>query len=207
MFGSLFGQNWDSIPASFEETEKTNKWQIYQDSLRANLLSTKPNSIFKSSILEELYLWNYLKEEDGKVKFNLDFDLHAFDCMAPDCYNTNLVFSFSVGDSLIFPSALPYKIRESGCVSEKLGKGIFILKESTENWVNYYSIENKICLIFQGRSQDSDHVYLFMDVEKGFANSKKLIDSKLNSELNNKAPYRISRLCRGDYESIQLYTK
>ncbi|TDG35630.1 hypothetical protein EZJ43_13505 [Pedobacter changchengzhani] len=73
-------------------SEKELTFEETQDSLRKLILNSKPNENLKSSILQELYIRGLVNEEHGKIKFDLPFNLHGFDCGAPDCYSTDLKF-------------------------------------------------------------------------------------------------------------------
>ena len=111
-----------------------------QDSLRIMLFNSKTNDNLKSSILQELYLRGLVNQIDDKIKFQLPFDLHSFDCGAPDCYSTNITFEIQATDPIVFPKKINYKIVEQGCVDqEESYNGVFELMEQSPEFVNYYS--------------------------------------------------------------------
>lgn len=202
---AVFSQDQDSLKVSSSISEELNQYRIVQDSLRTYFLAQKPNSILKSSILEELFLWDFITEKNGQLNFKLEFNLHSFDCGAPDCYSTDVVFSIASRDSLIFPDEISYSLLESGCVAEIKENGVFKLKESSEKLVKYYSNGSKTCLVFQKEKSGRNQVYLFRRVEKDFSESKKVNDflnGKEGDEPKIEAPFRISCLNR-DYESLE----
>ena len=67
-------------------------WEETQDSLRHLMLSKKINKRLKKSILKELYLRGLVHVRANSLYVDIAFNLHAFDCGAPDNYSTNLSF-------------------------------------------------------------------------------------------------------------------
>lgn len=142
------------------ETEKTNTennelinmeltFAETQDALRNQLLNSKPNENLKSSILQELYIRGLVNQVDDKIKFSLPFDLHGFDCRAPDCYSTDITFEIIAREPVEFPRIINFKLLEHGCgiESEISENGLFELVEQSTKYVNYYSKNQKSNLI------------------------------------------------------------
>jgi len=116
-------------------------FKLKQDSIRSLILETKQNKILRNSFLQELYIKNLVTEKDNQFNFELPFDLHSLDCLAPDCYVTKISFSIPKSKSILFPKEIKISIVEEGCGIEiEIKKNIsFILIESSNDYINYYS--------------------------------------------------------------------
>ena len=180
---------------TFEET---------QDSLRKKLLNSKPNENLKSSILQELYIRGLVNQVDDKINFELFFNLHGFDCGAPDCYSTDITFNIPVKKPIEFPRKINFKQKEHGCgiENEILEYGTFELTEQTRKYVNYYSKKQKSNLIIIA---DKRKLYYFTD-QKLNAIKVDSID-KMFEEYNEKdieeiAPFQSVIMTTNDYENF-----
>lgn len=127
------------------------------------LLEQKPNSVLKNSLLEELYLRDMVTLVNDTLKFKLHFDLHSFDCGAPDCYVNEISFEFPLDNqTVVFPYEIPYQNHEFGCVPKELtGFSTFILVEERKEGIRYYSYDENSSLIIS-----KSDLYYFTDVKK-----------------------------------------
>ena len=125
----------ENVPVSPRQT-----FEEWEDSLRNALMTSKPNAELKASILQELYIRSAVNQVKDQFVFELPFDLHGFDCGAPDCYSTDLSFSIPATDPVRFPESITITLFEHGCVdAEKREQASFELKENTTDIINYYS--------------------------------------------------------------------
>lgn len=125
------------------------QFETKQDSLRNLLLNLKPNQYLKSSILKELYIKGLIDQVGDKIKFHLPFDLHSFDCGAPDCYSTDITFEIQAKEVVKFPLKLSFHIFEHGCLDNEISiNAEFQLMEQTPQYLNYYSKKMKSNLVF-----------------------------------------------------------
>ena len=172
-----------------------------QDSLRIQLLNSKPNENLKSSILQELYIKGLVNQIKDKIRFDLPFNLHGFDCGAPDCYSTDILFEFTASYPIVFPKNIDFQLVEHGCGIEKNIKenGVFELVEQTLTYVNYYSKNQKSNLIIIG---DKRELYYFSDTKP---NSIKVdLIEKLFEEYDEEdpkftEPYQSTTMRNNDY--------
>tara|TARA_R110000850_G_scaffold277151_1_gene424813 strand:+ start:6858 stop:7526 length:669 start_codon:yes stop_codon:yes gene_type:complete len=121
-----------------------------QDSLRTLLLKSKPNENLKGSILQELYIRGLVNQVDDKISFELPFNLHGLDCLAPDCYTTFISFDIPAREPVAFPETINFSLSEYGCVEEEISiNGVFERVEESPEYVNYFSKELKSNLIIK----------------------------------------------------------
>ena len=181
-------------------------WQRFQDSIREIILSSKENEILKNSVLQEAYIKNIVWVNHDTLFFSIQFDLHGFDCGAPDCYSTDLNFKFNIRDSLRFPNKLPFTIHEHGCVKKEINlSAVFQLMESDKNFITYHSLSNKSTLVIFKSDDRGEFIYYFVGVEPETIKGKlvpKIIDAY--EEENPKAivPYRSVIMRNSDYGFI-----
>ncbi|WP_291721806.1 hypothetical protein [Bernardetia sp.] len=181
-------------------------WEEKQFFLRDSILKAKPNEILKSDFFQEFYIRDIVEQEGNSITFNLPFNLHAFDCGAPDCYTTTLSFAIPIEKVSDFPKTITCQFYEEGCITEKpTSKNIeFVLIENSKTYINYYSDKENSNLVLIGDKQNSA-IYYFTDVK---ANTIKvnLIDKILEEydEENPNAiiPYRIWRMETNEYENF-----
>ena len=194
-----------------KQTEITNKKELtfneIQDSLRTILLKSKSNENLKSSILQELYIRGLVNQFDDKIKFDIPFNLHGFDCGAPDCYSTDISFEIKSTNPIVFPKKINFKLTEYGCgIENEITKsGVFELMEQSQNYVNYYSKKQQSNLVILGKERK---LYYFPETK---LNSIKveLID-KIFEEYNEKnenaiAPYQSTTMTTNEYENFIKY--
>jgi hypothetical protein len=169
------------------EGETTDNWQKHQDSLRSEILKRKENKLVKESFLQEMYIRDIVRVSNDSVLVHIPFNLHGFDCGAPDCYSTDVSFGFKLGDSLKFPETLPFKEHEFGCVPETRLSGVFQLQEQTAEHVIYHSTKHKRTLVlFSNYKIWGTTAYYFVGLEQDKITGKKvyeILDKAIN-ELN-----------------------
>jgi hypothetical protein len=188
------------------QAEKQKIWEDKQDSLRNVILQSKSNASLKSSFFQEFYIKGFVNQVNGKIKFYLPFDLHGFDCGAPDCYSTTIIFTIPATNPVVFPKQISFTLLESGCGidTEISKKGTFEIAEKTSEYINYYSKKERSNLILIGNKQSSS-IYYFVDVEP---NSIKvnLIDKIINEyddeNPNSIVPYRSTKMLTNEYENF-----
>ena len=182
---------------TFEET---------QDSLRIPLLNSKPNENLKSSILQELYIRGLVNQIDDKIKFELPFNLHGFDCGAPDCYSTDITFEITAKEPIEFPKKINFKLSEHGCgiENEISENGIFELVEQSPTYVNYYSKKQQSNLVILGEKRG---LYYFPDTKPNSIKVKlidKIFDEYNEEDENAIVPYQSTIMTTNEYENFIL---
>lgn len=180
------------------------EWNTDQDSIRIQLVKSKPDNFLIGSLLEELYIRNLISISDSLLAINIRFDLHSFDCGAPDCYSTDVNLSFPHRGRLEFPEIINFTIHEHGCVdSEMKTSGSLKLIELGTNYVNYYSTDQKSNLVILGSDERQEYVYYFAEVEPNKIKANlisEIIDAIPEDDPTEKAPYRSTRLLLKEYE-------
>lgn len=129
-------------------------YKIKQDSIKQLILESLPNESIKSSPLQELYIRGLLKLENEVIKFELPFNLHDVgNCMAPDCFSTDISFEIPFKPKLTFPQKVNFEMHQQGCIPEEIRlKNTFSLFEQTDSMVNYYCSALKSNLIIESNS-------------------------------------------------------
>lgn len=195
--------------ATTKETknEKIVDWEPYQDSLRTEILKSKDNEILKNSFLQEMYIRNAFTILNDTLFFKIDFNLHGADCGAPDCYSTDISFSFKLGDTLIFPKNLKFDEHEHGCIDkEKHLTGRFDLIEQTDKYVLYHSIKQKRTLVLFSSNEDiGTTAFYFTDVDQNKINGTNLFTvSDITSENYDESDYPFTSwtLSTNEYENF-----
>ena len=184
-----------------KKSNKKSSFEEAQDSLKTILLNSKPNKNLKSSILQELYIKGLVNEIDDKIVFDLKFNLHGFDCGAPDCFSTDITFEIENNTPIQFPKSIDFQLIEYGCDIENEIKvnGIFELVEQSSEYVNYYAKELQSNLIIIG---DKKKLYYFPDARR---NSIKVnLIASLFEEYDEEnplftAPYQSTIMTNNDY--------
>lgn len=182
-------------------------WEKYQDSLRNEILNRKKNKLLKESFLQEMYIRNVATISNDSVYVNIPFDLHGPDCGAPDCYSTDISFSFKLGDKLIFPKKISFTEYEHGCVDkEQKLQGIFQLIEETTNHVIYYSTKHKRTLVlFSSNKENETTAFYFTGLAENRVNGQNVynITTEYNDEDKNSIyPFRSWVLTTNEYENF-----
>ena len=182
------------------------EWQGLQDSIRNIILSRKENEVLKNSILQEAYIKDIVWVNHDTLFFSIQFDLHGFDCGAPDCYSTDLNFKFKFSDSLRFPNKLPFTIHEHGCVKKKFNSSaVFQLMESDKNFITYHSYSTKGTLVIFKSDARGEFIYYFAGVGPEAVKGKlvhKIIDAYDEENPKATVPYRSIIMSNSDYEFI-----
>lgn len=181
-----------------------NTWKEHQDSLRKLILESKSNVILKSNFFQEFYIKGFVNQVEDKIEFDLPFDLHSFDCGAPDCYSTTLNFAIPIKNPIEFPKQITCDFLEKGCGIEKdFSKKIdFQLVESSPTYVNYYAEKDKANLILIGDKQNSN-LYYFTDVKPNLIKINlinKILEEYDDENPNSIVPYRSSIMLKQEYE-------
>lgn len=183
------------------------EWKKHEDSLRNEILESKKNKILKESFLQEMYIRKVVSDLKDSLSVTIPFNLHGPDCIAPDCYSTDLSFSFKLGDSLVFPEKLPFQEHEHGCVDkEKRLAGSFQLIEQTDKHVIYHSIKHKRTLVlFSSNDSCGTSAYYFAAVPPNKINGKNVYDivKDYNEEDKNSIyPFTSWVLTTSQYENF-----
>ncbi|MEH0156642.1 hypothetical protein V6R21_21110 [Limibacter armeniacum] len=187
---------------SIDVAKSSLTFEELQDSLRLQLLKSKPNNNLKAGFLQEFYIRGLVRQEGNKIVFELPFDLHSFDCGAPDCYLTDITFSIPATEPISFPQKVEFSLSEYGCGidQETSINGIFERVESTSNYVNYYTKETKSNLAIDGNTRQ---VYYFTDVEPNSTkvdSIDKILERYNEEDPNAIVPYRSTVMTSNEYE-------
>ncbi len=193
----LIAKNENVIKAelTFEET---------QDSLRTVLLNSKPNENLKTSILQELYIRGLVNQNNDKIEFKLPFNLHGFDCGAPDCYSTDITFEITAKEPIEFPKTINFSLFEHGCEIEKeiSEDGIFELVEQSPEFVNYYSKKQQSNLVIFIKKRK---LYYFPDTKPNSIKAElidKIFDDFNEKDENAIVPYQSTIMTTNEYENF-----
>jgi hypothetical protein len=124
-----------------------------------------------SSFLAEMYKRAVAKKEDGKMLFNIAFDMHDKGCISPDCFQSDISFEMATDGGNKFPATLAYNKKEYGeCVpkeAESQAEGTLELVENNEEHGIYHSAENSTTLVlFKNAKKTGTYAYLFYRVDK-----------------------------------------
>lgn len=183
---------------TFEEQQKI---------LRKRLLDTKPNENIKASVLQELYIKGLVNQIQDSIVFELPFNLHSFDCGAPDCYTTDILFKIPASTPIEFPAKINFTQVEHGCGidGEIIDNTTFELIEQSTEYLNYYSSKKKSNLIILGKERE---LYYFTDVDRN-AIRVNLIDKIMNDydddDPEDTAPYQSTLMRHKDYMDFMTY--
>lgn len=185
-----------SVTKELYENYYCNRWKI---------------TFWKNSCLEEFYLQGFAKTTKDSIKVHLPFNLHAFDCGAPDCYTTEVNFSLAKENPIIFPDSLPFWEEQWECMEKYQFSDVYELIETTHKHVIYHytSKQRTLVLYFPKiRGSWSGDAYYFVGVGRKRFNGKNIHtvhenydDNKPESEWNKK-PYMITNFNRVEYEFI-----
>ncbi len=183
--------------------KKEQRLEKERKELRQKLLASKPDENLKNSLLAELYLRNLVHRNEESLQFNLVFDLHGFDCGAPDCYSTTIKFNIPYANPISFPKTIPFSFAEEGCTIDKeiSRGGIFQLLEESEIGVNYYSKSEKSNLVIQKEGTQTN-LYYFPNTTKGKIQLKSInqfIESIDETSEESNAPYTSGIMNMYDY--------
>ena len=182
-------------------------WQQHQDSLRSEILKSKESEVLKKSFLQEIYIRNVVSISNDSLLFNIPFNLHGPDCGAPDCYSTDIRFSFKFSDTLIFPKNLPFKEHEHGCIDKETHlSGNFKLVEQTDKHIIYHSKQHKRTLVlFNSKEYTETLAFFFTGVEQNKINGTNIYTISDMSEENfteKDYPFTSWILTTNEYENF-----
>lgn len=175
-----------------------------QQILRKRLWHSKPNTTLKSSILEELYLRGLVKPVDKQIIFHLPFNLHGYDCGAPDCYSTNLAFEIPLTQPVQFPETISINQQTSGCGIEGTisKRAEFTRQEVSPQAVNYYSAKLKSHLLI---IRENAQLYYFPDSKRGditLSNIDNVLSTMDADDPKALIPYRSTMMETNDYANF-----
>lgn len=144
---------------------------------------------------------------NDSVTVDIPFNVHGPDCGAPDCYSTDIRFSFKLGDKLIFPKNLPFTEHEHGCVDkEQKLSGTFQLIEESIKHVIYYSTKHKRTLVlFCSNKENGTTAYYFTGLGDNRINGQNVynITKEYNDEDKNSIyPFTSWVLTTSEYENF-----
>lgn len=193
-----------NIPKNQKAIKSELTFEETQDSLRTLLLSLKPNKNLKSSILQELYIRGLVNQKNDKIEFKLPFNLHGFDCGAPDCYSTDITFEITAKEPIDFPKTINFSLLEYGCGIEKeiSEDGIFELVEQSSKYVNYYSKKQQSNLVILGEKKE---LYYFPDIKPNTIKVElidKIFDDYNDEDENAIVPYQSTIMKTNQYENF-----
>lgn len=123
--------------------------------------------IFKNKFINLFNENDVLSIIDDTLNFSFDFNLHGFDCGAPDCYSTFVDFSFPMTDSIIFPLTLDIKEYTAGaCMEAKAPKyHTFFLAENSNGFLIYNSRGARKSLVLNTNNENFDNkAYYFSSI-------------------------------------------
>lgn len=193
------------VDTTTEMNVNIQSWDEKQDSLRKLILESKENEMLKTSFVQEMYIRDVVILKNNILHFNIFFDIHGNDCVAPDCYQTELYFNFKFDNKFIFPKTIPFVVHEYGCIEN--GKNFsdeFQLIEENQKYV-IYSCKKQNCslVLFANNIEYDNYAYYFDNVEYGMINSGS-IDEILNSQEEENAiiPYKSWILSTNEYENF-----
>ena len=89
-------------------------YESYQRAVRKLVLQQMKYSILKNTSLEEFYLQGFANTTEDSIKVHLPFNLHTFDCGAPDCYTTEVSFRLTNKKPIVFPRFTSFPRRAMG---------------------------------------------------------------------------------------------
>jgi len=176
------------------ELAETGIWEEYDEF--GGLVSTKDYGVkynpvfYQNQFFKPFWETGTVFNTNDSLRFELSFDLHGFDCGAPDCFRTDVSFGFSFQDSIFFPEKLPFQLHEHGCVDERQFSDYFTQQSATQEMVVYYCRPRDMVLVLSREAFQGEHVYLFERV-----NPDEITESSLQAYLDksyedeSKQPY------------------
>lgn len=186
---------------SFGQTVENLKFEKEQDSLRIVLLNKKENKKLSNSVFQELYIRDIVNIQSDKLLFDVNLDLHFWDCGAPDSYSHILSFTLKINQIHNLPKKLLVTETEIENEQKSLAKVIeFELLHSKKDFLVYHSEKfKKTLVIFKTDKASGTSLYYFQNLsrEKIVSTSiYKIVEDGMNDE---DAPWHSTRLAM-DYE-------
>lgn len=195
---------WNVLTEKTTPTKAKLSFEEAQDSLRKKLLKSKPNNNLKSSLLQELYIRGMVDQVGNKILFDLNFNLHGFDCGAPDCYSTNISFEIAAKEPIEFPDKINFELLEQGCGIENKNptNGLFELVEVSTKYVNYYSKKQQSNLVILGEEK---MLYYFPNTKPNTIKVRlldQLFEQYNDEDPNAIVPYQSTTMTTNEYENF-----
>ncbi|GJH40917.1 hypothetical protein RCZ04_14670 [Capnocytophaga sp. HP1101] len=200
----------DSLVKSLR-IQYNNDYDGYQRAIRKLVLQQKAENYLKNTCLEEFYLLGFASTTKDSIKVILPFNLHSFDCGAPDCYTTEVRFSLVKEKPIVFPEKLAFYEEQTGCTENYHFKNVYKLVEATHKHVIYHckAWRRTLVLFFpkEKGSWSGDANYFVGASSKRF-NGKNIYTVAQNYDENktesewNIAPYMIKSFKQREYEHM-----
>ncbi len=182
----------------------------YQRALRQHILNQKKDNYLKKSILQEFYIRGMLIATSDSIQIELPFDLHGFDCGAPDGYTTWVRFSLPrKKERVVFPKKLPFEEEQTG-FEEYHFKDTYELVEATMKHVIYHCPKHKrtLVLFYDRRASGfNTNAFYFVEVNRKQLNGRNIyrVVEEYNHRKNENEqifPYTCTKLNTTEYESF-----
>ena len=194
----------DSVPEPDLPLPPEKTWEEEQAVFREQLVAGLTNEVLKNSFLQEMYIRKVAKVSGDTVYIDIGFNLHGYDCGAPDCYTTDVSFNFPLGDSLIFPESLPFTEHEYGCLDDGYQiSGVYKLVDSDYRYVKYVSAKNKRTLFLFSDKEDNwsiAHYYVGIDPARLHYHTLDTLNRYLEEEETDLQPYMSWTLSTNQYD-------
>jgi hypothetical protein len=172
----------------------------FNDSLRQVLLNQKDNEALKGSFLEELYIRGVVEPKKNQLFFEIPFNLHGYDCGAPDCYENKFEFRINWNlKSFEFPDSLWVADWQTGCLDHTVTTKNFIKTAENETNVIYYAPSDRQHLVLGSADSKVGYALCFDDTDPGFINLNNLTKRTLEPKKESDAPFRSTQTEAFDY--------
>lgn len=178
--------------------------EYYSSSQPSNLNFTKKDSIqshyFKNNFVNLFDQTDVVSIIEDSIDFSFDFDLHGYDCGAPDCYSTYVDFSVPFSDSVTFPKTINMKVLTAGnCLEGEIPKYYtFYLADVSDDFLIFNSKGAKKSLVLNTNNKKFDNkVYYFSAIIEPV--TLKNVESLLSFDENTKEfnmPFRSNTLVK-----------
>jgi len=125
-------------------------------------------AMVEESFLKTFYDKQVIIIDDNILSIALPFDLHSPDCIALDCYTTEVSGTFELQESFAFPPTIAFKVHQQGdCLEAPITDlhSIFKLEKEAATYVLYYSNELQSALVlFESIDISGALAFFFEDV-------------------------------------------
>lgn len=130
--------------------------------------------------------------------------MHGADCIAEDCYSTDVSFSFKLGDTLFFPEKVQFREHEHGCVDKETRiSSFFQLKELNADLVIYRSDKyNRTLVLFRADKKSGAYAFYFTKVGPERINGKNVY--KIRDKYNEEDKILFTHLQAGFYLRMNM---
>lgn len=172
-----------------------------EDSIRNILYNQKSNKVLKESFLGELYIRGVIEPEEDSLVFQFDFDLHAYDCGAPDCYYNRFTFAIKWDQQKVeFPEDILVTDAQDGCIPGKTSKSRFKKLESNKTNILYYSSSAKQHLVIGSEASKVSYMMCFDGTAIDDIRLNNLIKLTQNPVEEENAPWRSTQIETIEYQ-------